>query len=66
MCFSSVLKSPCVSQPAGVKNSSGSLEESLHKVTSVPWALKRESVHTLSSSPLFLFLLSPSIFPSVA
>lgn len=54
VCFSSLLKNPGVSRPAGVKNSSIPLEESLHKVTSLPWAWKHESVRAFS--PLFLFL----------
>lgn len=61
--FPSVLKSPCVSQPTGVKNSCRSLEESLHKVTYVPWAFQPGSVRTLSF-PVSLF--TPTLSPSPA
>lgn len=62
--FPSVLKSPCVSQPAGVKNSCRSLEESLHKVTYVPWAFQPGSVRTLSF-PVSLFTPTPPPPPPI-
>lgn len=71
VCFSSALKSPCVSGPGGgQKIAPVPLEESLHKVTSLPWAFMREkSVSILSlsppHSPLFFFAVFPLFSPSV-
>lgn len=67
VCFSSVLKSSCVSGLGGAKNNSSPLEEQLHKVTSLPWAFMHKAKRP-NCFVLFLFsrILSPSLFLSVA